>query len=663
MSDAVITMTGNASQLLAEYDKEARARQKAEAELVRLKKVSREVGESQVKMTAGARKALDDSTTAAEKYRATMASLRAALDSGAISQEKYNRARAAAQATFKATDPASIAKAAAAEKAASDAKAESAKKEAEAARIAGEAQKAKAKEDAAAALIVERNRTALEKYTDRVAAAKKALDSGRLTQEQYRREVAAANKELADAAPVSALQQQLQALATMATAVGAIRMAWKLASAEFDNYIARQKAAKDETISFADASREMMLNFTPDATMGVDALGPAIEKISKETGADQKNVAQAFSDAFSSKGDLTNKAATDFVAQAFRIAPKNPELAKELSARAMDLAGQTGVQDPKSLLGFLSQVQGQSRITSMPQLGKQGVPAILGGMKGGASLEQSAELFATINNLMKDAEGANSKTAMLQLVGQLMDEEKMTKAGLGKTFAGKGVMERLGMLQRDQKLADKFLKAEGVSFEIQAKPFIEGLVRGDAPSLTAMGAVQKGIKGIDATSPKAFDALVKQIESGPGQGVAALDAQLGAAVQGELVNGAGATAGAVRDRLFGEKGVLSGNVQNLVGPDFVRKKTLGGLFEAKLLGGASPQEAGIAALEAEMLDRSNRWSQQESTDQNRLLQETVTILRQQLEEQRKANANAAAPPAPGQPLVGGGNPALNGAPQ
>ena len=498
--------------------------------------------------------------------------------------------------------------------------------------------------------------SAMELYALRVEKADKLLKAGTITVTTHRREVEAANRALADSRPAGALQQQLSLLASQVTTVGAIGLAWKAASVEFDNYVERQKKQAEATISFADASREMMLNFVPDATMGVADLKPAIDKISRETGADQAQVAQAFSDTFSSKGDMPNKGATEFVAQAFRLAPKSPELAKEMAARALDLSAQTGVADPKSLLGFLSQVQGQSRITSMPQLGKQGVPAILGGMKGGASLEQSAELFAAINNLMKDAEGANSKTAMLQLVGQLTDEEKMKKAGLSKAFAGKGVMDRLAMLQGDQKLADKFLKADGVSFEVQAKPFIEGLVRGDAASMAALGATRKGIGGIDASSPAAFEELVKRIESGPGQSTSQLDAKLGAIVSTELIGGNLADAGVVRERLFNaEKGILGGKVQEVYGPDFLSIPGLKAQFDA---GAGTPQERGIQVLQTEMAYRRQNWSEDQYAGPNAKLQEMVDLLKASLDEQRKGNAGQNAPQAPQVPLFGN-DPALN----
>jgi hypothetical protein len=519
-----------------------------------------------------------------------------------------------------------------------------------------------AKDEKEGMQVTKEHASAMEMYALRVERADRLLKAGTITAATHRREIEKANAELSSEKPVNALQAQLAKLATMATAIGSVRLAWKLASSEFDNYIARQKAAKDETISFADASREMMVNFVPDKTMGVGDLGAAIAKVSKETGADQKHVAQAFGDTFSSKGAATNQEATQFVAEAFKVAPKNPELAKELSARALDLSRQTGVTDPRALLGFLTEVQGKSRITSMPQLGKQGTPAILGTMKAGASLEQSAELFATINNLMADAEGANSKTATLQLVDHLMDEEKLGKAGLSKKFKGKGVMERLSMLQGDRKLADKFLNAEGMSFEIQAKPFIQGLVRGDAESMAALADTQAGISGITANSPKAFEQFLKTNNAGPGQGAAMLDARLGAAVQGQMIGGPGTDAAIVRDKLFGEKGVLSGNVENLAGIDSLKKRQLQGSFEASLLAGATPQEAGIRVLGMESIDRAKGASSgQDAIQSTRLLTEVASILQQQLDEQKKANNGGGIPPR--QPMKPGADPAMGGQPR
>lgn len=248
MSDAVITMTGNFAALLSEYDKLNAKQGKTDQLNMRLKKSAREAGDASSKLTTGTKQALDQATTATEKYRQTLAQLRAMLDSGRITEEKYAASRRAAQATFKATDPASIEKAKAASQAIAEADRAAAKAQEErnqtmrrgeqvtlklataedrhAREVAelndlyrkgaidsatyqrgmaaadeqlkestrdtkalAEAERAEAKAQAAANEITKNNRTARERHAEAVLAAKRAYDQGRISLATYTREL------------------------------------------------------------------------------------------------------------------------------------------------------------------------------------------------------------------------------------------------------------------------------------------------------------------------------------------------------------------------------------------------------------------------------------------------------------------------------------------
>ena len=563
MADATITMTGNASQLISEIEKLNKANQKLENQFVTIKKVSRDAGDAAGKMSQGAKQALEQATTAAEKYRQTMASLRAQLDAGRISEEKFARARAAAQATFKATDPASLAKAAEAAKqqaeaaklqANAEAKLNEARREASAivtkyataeevhaaeivkltklramgvldeknyaraiaatnARLKeatkdtvalAEAEKAEQKVQAAGISITNANRTARERYNENIRLAKQALDAGTISLETYNRELAR-QKKILDEADGSGQRfaKTLAVIGAGAVAAAAGVQALILEEQKLRNL--KQQSA-DQNVTYGEVLARTMNNFTEDDTVTRGQLNDEFAGIQERKKIrDRKAIARVAGEAFSAKGSRTNREALTFVETAFEYAQNDEAMANTIAGRALDVSKATGVKNPRALVGFLGAAQKAARVASIEALGSEGVQAGLGGMVHGATPEQSMELFSTLNSLLVDIRGANSKTAMLAMTGQLMDEEKIQSAGLTKQFKGLGLMDRIATLQANPALADKFMKAKGVSFEGAAEPFIRKFLSGDAAAMAEYQSVKSAIPALDANAGNLFD--------------------------------------------------------------------------------------------------------------------------------------------------------------
>lgn len=726
MNDAVITMTGNFAALLSEYDKLNAKVGKLESQNMRLKKSSKEAADASSKLTAGAKQALDAATPATEKYRQTLASLRAQLESGKITEEKYNAARKAAQATFMATSEsvrrrselereakavveanttaqerhanelANLNKLRAAGAisethyaravAAADLRLKEATKDTNA---LAEAQKQESKVSAFAAQATDRHTTAKARYTENVRLAKRALDSGKISLETYNAELAY-QKRLLDEAEATGTRFAGTLKAVGAAAAIAVAGIQALAAEEEKRNRLRQAAA-DENVAYGEVLARTMNNFTADATVGGNQLDSELGGIQVRQGIrDRKMIARVAGDAFSAKGTLTNKQALEFVEQGFRYAGEDEATATAFAGRSLDIAKATGQSDPKAVMGFLSSTQKAARVSQITALGNEGVQAMLGAQVYGATPEQSAELFATLNSLMTDVQGANSKTAMLALTGQLMDSNRIEKAGLTKDFAGLGLMERIATMQANPELAKQFMGAEGISFEVAAKPFIGKFLSGDATAMAEYQNVQAMVPALDASAAALFDKLLTERSADPRVKLSMQDRQRTANLQAKKIDD---ELQAARDGVANQ--AFNDVLENTDLPGFdggmdipvitpitsalgapLRVPGTGTLMRTqawmkKTFQGKSAADANRETLQGLVDGERGAYGASDSayvTKQMLLMQEQqVDLQKQQLEEQRKANAKPAPPPpppppmvVPSQPLIGARGPEMRG---
>lgn len=636
MSDAVITMTGNATQLMAEYDKLNAKTAKMESELQRVKKASREAGEAAGKMSAGAKKALDDSTTAAEKYRTTLASLRSALDSGTISEEKYKRARAAAQSTYKEATK-DVAALAAAERAETKAKSE-------------------------AEAIINRNRTAVEQHTEGLKVAKRAFDSGRISADAYRKEVARLNEELKDSEAPSKVAETVKNFVAGVTAVGLLKMGLQAVNAELDLQFEKSKKVAGIQKSYAEKSREMRDNFKEDATIGsIAALDATVAGISERTGIDPEIVVEAMTAGLGQKGARTNQQVAQTVESAIQYSRTDAGKASELTQRALLLSNVSGVSDMKAVMGFMAEASNASAIPSIEKFGATGARAINDVIRRGASPEQAGELFATINKMMGDVEGNRSATATTQLVEQMAQfapkgsaKDNVGEFGVPKSerdafAAAKTPMEKLAVLQRSPKLRRAFL-AES-SFETAAKASIEGILSGSPEAMQVMAEAQGKVPALDASVAGAFDKEIARLDSGKAQQNARIQQAAEAGIKRrsttDLERG---RTGSIDELLFGENGLFNDPTIDLPGLDAVTRGMARKHFQRRTLMGASAEEAGRTAIDELRTGATTA----DGTVDPKLAAAMVETLK--AIERNTAGQNA--PQAPQVPLFGN-DPALN----
>ena len=464
MSDAVITMTGNATQLMAEYDKLNAKTAKMESELQRVKKASREAGEAAGKMSAGAKKALDDSTTAAEKYRTTLTSLRSALDSGTISEEKYKRARAAAQATYK--------------EATKDVKA------------LADAERAEAKAKQHAADVTNANKTAQDRYIENVRAAKKALDQGRISQETYNRELTRQQAMLKETP--SSFGTWVGSIATVAVAYGAVTRVMQSVIAHQQDIL---NQAAEIGKRFDDNARKWQVlsgqNQLQSAESQKSILGVAM-RVGTTSDEAQQAANQLVSAGFSPKdaagGALESvlmaqratggEAPTEELARGMASFLASQGLAKNSQNMQMMAVGLTGVANAT-----------QMKLSQFPDFAKEAAA-----FKGKLSIPEQIAASAALQDIGMG--GSESGTALRQLVirGGTADTDKkksaLRKLGLKESdidFSGENLDTVLG------RLSGGFGKVKAEDRDNILKTLFE---EQSIPAITAMMQDREKIKGL-----------------------------------------------------------------------------------------------------------------------------------------------------------------------
>ena len=129
-----------------------------------------------------------------------------------------------------------------------------------------------------------------------------------------------------------------------------------------------------------------------------------------------------------------------------------------LAARALDMRQATGSTDFMANIGFLQNVQANSRVTSLARVGQHLLPGITGVMTRGDTPEEAAEFVATLNTLMQDAEGATTRTAATSLSGQLRDFKPRRRADRERYEALESTTARLQFLQGNPALKEDWSK-------------------------------------------------------------------------------------------------------------------------------------------------------------------------------------------------------------
>lgn len=324
-----------------------------------------------------------------------------------------------------------------------------------------------------------------EKYARAVAELDRYKAKGIITSKQHAAALDAEKKKLEDVGGgadksgglISGLTQKMgqfvAGLAGGSAIIATIRQ-------EYDALIERQGKSADANIQLG-AVQENLINNGADA----DVLAK-VRKLAKSRGIKEEVIAQAVTETLSARGDMTIGDVTDAVGSVSKVKRlgTSSEMAG-LGAAVLDTRKQTGL-GTDAALGFLFQMQDSARTKSLNDLATNITPAIGGVMKLGADRSTAGALLASLSHGMGDATGANTATAGLSLADQL--RKFAPGQDLGKTIAS---------LQGDAQLRQQFLS--GASFEIKAKPAIEGLLSGQGAEARNFAAFQQSL-AVDPTS-------------------------------------------------------------------------------------------------------------------------------------------------------------------
>lgn len=632
------------------------AQQRA-ADAIRAKaEATRQADEAQEAWNNSVREAksiADAYATAEERHAAEIAKYNRLLKEGALDEKNHARAVAASNERLK--------------EATKDTKA------------LAEAERAENKAKAEAEAITNRNKTAIERHNEALRAAKKAHDNGRISAETYKREVERLNKELNESDSTSKIESTAKALLAGASAAGLLRMGLRAINDELDLQFEKSRKVAGLQRSYAEKSREMRDNFKEDATIGsIEDLDKTVAGISERTGIDPEVVVDAMTAGLGQRGERTNKEVADTVEQAIRYSRTDAGKAVELTQRSLMLSNLTGVSDMKSVMGFMAEASNASAIPSIEKYGATGARAINDAIRRGASPEQAAELFATINKGMGDVEGNRSATATTQLVEQLSSfvPEAGGEDARGKFSipidqraafeAAKSPLEKLSVMQASPQLRRAFLGKGGASFETAAQATVEGLLSADPKIMALMNEAQGKVPALKAGLGGAFDKEVDRLDSGP-LANAAIVQQAGEAgvKRGAMGNIAGGKAGTTAELLFGDSGLYNNPNIDLPGLDSLERWKAKKSYQARIAMGATAEEAGTTTLKNYRESITSLGGG--GPDQERLLaalDATLKLIekntREGVAEQKKGNVPPVA--APRQPIKPGADPVMGGQP-
>jgi len=397
------------------------------------------------------------------------------------------------------------------------------------------AEKDKNEEIKSAQRIIESNLTAQQKYERNIAQITDLHKKGRLSLEQYNAAVAAEKTSLDKSTEsgdkfggvLGGLGTKVAGAAAGFASMGTVISFIK---AEYDALLERQGKSADANISLA-AEQEMLINNLGGAS-GAD-VARQINQLSVDSNIKEANVTKAVNEAMAARGDSSVGDVVKAVGSAAKISKFAPEQLAGLAAATLDTQHQTGLGTDESL-GFLLQLQGQSRTKGLKELAQNFTPSVGGVMKLGSDRQTAGAMLAALSHGMGDTSGAMTGTSGIQLAKQLRE-----------FTGGQDIGKAIATLQQDPEQRKKFLAAS--SFEAKALPAIEGLLSGRGQVAKDYAASRAKLAG------NPLDALQQSIDERKAFGtigIAELDQAMGnKSDQIKIGDKEGAVSAIVRDRL------------------------------------------------------------------------------------------------------------------
>ena len=490
-----------------------------------------------------------------------------------------------------------------------------------------------------------------QKYSRAVAELDRLKQKGILSSKQHAQAIAAESAKLSetgDAAGksgglISGLTGKMGGFVAGLTSVSAIIA---LLKAEYDALIERQGKSRDANISLATEQEALLQNLGgADPTQTTDN----IQKLSRTSGVKEENITRAVNEAMAARGDMAVSTVIDAVASASKVRKFAPTELAGLAGATIDTQKQTGLGTDESI-GFLMQMQAQSRVKSLKGVGENLTPAVGGIMNFGADRQTSAAILASLSHGMGDTTGAQTGTSGIQLAKQLRE-----------FGGGADIATTITKLQQDPAARKKFL--DGASFEAKALPAVESLLSGGTQAKQYAAAKS----AMQANPLDTLNTAIANRGAMSSIGLAEKDLSLGNAVdQFRLQDREGGESAIVRDRMtelrraMGE-GKLSSEVSSAMDDlESGGKQSVAGAL-GKLQAQSSLMSQG-KTYHTEKLDTrtfgledmfkdsyapntaagrevKRNLADKEFMRQAKLLEEVVVLLSTQVEMEKAANAN------------------------
>jgi len=366
------------------------------------------------------------------------------------------------------------------------------------------------------------------------------------------------------------------------TLTAALTAATRVLGAEIDNVHRRQQRAAQTIIGTANSEMNMLRNVSPqDHSYWRSQVGG----MAKRTGQTVASVQQAIADASSAQGNQSNDQLRRNVELAMMVAPENPLEAQTIAGGLGDATRLTGSLDERVNMGAILAMGKQARVRSTPKIAENLIPGAVSVKGYGGSANEAMAINTTLSTLMNDQQGDKTQGSATRIASEL-DRIYGEKAS---------PLEHITALQNNPKLLAKWYKGtKGMpkaDIPTHAEIAFKDLVTKGSEADKLLRSNLGGFGSEDDMRQLTGNWLKSAYASAP-QKIAQADRGLGASTdQMQLSDLKGGRTGSLRERIFGDGGVLKSSRATAMANQLYAWQ-----FDAETAMGRSPEGAAEAAL-------------------------------------------------------------------
>lgn len=376
-------------------------------------------------------------------------------------------------------------------------------------------------------------------------------------------------------------------------------------NAAFHDMEEQQRKNKGEIVDFAKSLEKLSVDLHGDQSLPLKQAKIEIERISRETGVEQKFIAQAIGTGVGAKGHLDAATIPPIVQAVARAMPFSKEDYDLMTATIADMKKTDPNITGEGGFGFMIATKAQDRTTELPFFVQNVMPAVIGlnKMDGGQQWKESGAIMAAMTNAAQDPSGRSSRTAGVALALQaksflqdnpeldttmkriefFQNNEEARKAFLyGGDFGGKA-RKGMQMTVTGPDGQEFNIGTDRASFERKMFPAIESLLtKGSTDALGLTKGLQEIPNASGADALRGYQDFLQSKADDPHMAVALRDAKLAAnANASRLTDVKGASAISAIDRLTenmaAEDPSMMGYFERMgIRADYYRRTLLGG---------------------------------------------------------------------------------------